>query len=110
MGRLQDNFSFISQIAFQPISIHFRLSRMRTICFVVLVLEILKEAQSLKCHVNDEGKDPVPTDCKADEVCGHTVSDMNGGAVIRSCMPPEKLKAGKLEAGKCTQMGGMATI
>merc|ERR1712198_194337 len=110
MGRLQDNFSFISQIAFQPISIHFRLSRMRTICFVVLVLEILKEAQSLKCHVNEEGKDPVPTDCKVDEVCGHTVNEMEGGAVGRTCMTKEMLKAAKVEAGKCMQMEGMTTV
>ena len=45
---------------------------------------------------------PVPTDCKADEICGHEVlaEFMGGVAIKRSCIP--KGKDG-ITAGKCTK-------
>jgi len=78
---------------------------MRIIGFLALLLGILKEVHSLKCHVNkDASEDPVPTDCKTDEICTHQLIGklLAAKAYKRSCMPKEK-DGITHTAGKCTK-------
>jgi len=66
---------------------------MRIIIFLVLLHEILKEVHSLKCHVNKDASDednPVPTDCKTDEICSYSEQEiMNAIVKSRACMPKQ---------------------
>jgi len=64
----------------------FRFSKIRIIGFLVLQLEIMREVNSLKCHVNEKGKEPEEKECQApkNEFCGHIAS---GGEIERKCMP-----------------------
>ena len=56
--------------------------------------------QPLRCHVNEKGKDPVPTNCKADKkVCGYVVNEIENSTVIRKCR-----KKGK--DGRCMKVEG----
>jgi len=38
---------------------------MKIICFMVIMIEIMKEVHSLKCYNHTDDKDPQPTECKA---------------------------------------------
>merc|ERR1712136_265035 len=79
----------------------FRFSRIRIIGFLVLQLEIMREVHSLKCHVNEAGKEPKETECvaPANELCGHVAT---GGKIERKCMPKGQIG--------CTKMGPEVTI
>ena len=67
------------------------------------IISISYLVHSLKCHVNAAANiEPVPTDCKTDEICRHEVLLVTNGveAIKRSCIP--KGKDG-ITAGNCTK-------
>jgi len=57
---------------------------MKIICFIVVLIKITKEANSLKCHVNEKGAEPKEETCKTgeDEWCNYSE---NKDGVIRKC-------------------------
>jgi len=73
---------------------------MKIVCFIVVLIEIMKEVHTLNCHTHNNVEDPKPEDCNPDEMCRYTIrKDKDPNKIIRDCMPKDNALG--VNIGKC---------
>jgi len=62
---------------------------MKIICFIVVLIEIMKEVNSLECHDYNDDEDPKTKKCEEGEVCGYDIGGYKKppDMIFRKCMP-----------------------